>query len=46
MDKLYESLHQFGEKELRMFFNNLLNTVDHFGKDGSVEEKRLSEGLN
>lgn len=45
MDKLYESLHQFDEKELRMFLHNLLKTVDHFGKDGSLEEKRLSEKL-
>lgn len=45
MDKLYESLHQFGEKELRMFIINLLKTVDNFGKEGSIEEKRLSETL-
>lgn len=45
MDKLYESLHQFGEKELRMFFYNLLNAIDRYAKDGSIEEKSLAEGL-
>lgn len=45
MDKLYESLRQFGEKELRMFFYNLLNTVDRYGKDDCIEEKSLAEGL-
>ncbi|MZQ85499.1 DUF1835 domain-containing protein [Paenibacillus sp. 5J-6] len=45
MHKLYESLHQFGEKELRMFLYHLLNTVDHYDKEGSLEEKRLSEEL-
>jgi hypothetical protein len=45
MEKFYESLHQFGEKDLRMFFYNLLKTVDHFYKDGSIEEKKLAEGL-
>ncbi|WP_236570631.1 DUF1835 domain-containing protein [Paenibacillus sp. An7] len=45
MEKLYESLNQFSEKDLRMYFYNLLNTVDRYCKDGSFEEKRLAEGL-
>jgi hypothetical protein len=45
MDKFYESLHQFSEKELRMFFYNLLNTIDRHGKDGGIEEKKLAERL-
>jgi len=45
MEKFYESLNQFDEKGLRMFFYNLINTVDRYCKDGSAEEKKLAEGL-
>ncbi|MFD0711771.1 hypothetical protein [Paenibacillus sp. GCM10027626] len=45
MEKFYESLNQLGEKDLRLFFYNLLNTVDRYCKDGSIEEKKLAEGL-
>ncbi|HZG17152.1 MAG TPA: DUF1835 domain-containing protein [Candidatus Bathyarchaeia archaeon] len=45
MEKFYESLHQFGEKDLRMFFYKLLNTVDRYCRDGSIEEKKLAGGL-
>lgn len=45
MEKFYESLNQFSDKDLRMFFYNLLNTVDRNSKNGSIEEKKLAEGL-
>ncbi|WP_438498271.1 DUF1835 domain-containing protein [Paenibacillus sp. IHBB 3054] len=45
MEKFYDSLHQFDGNDLRLFFYNLLNTVDRYCKDGSVEEKKLAEGL-
>ncbi|WP_167569068.1 DUF1835 domain-containing protein [Brevibacillus migulae] len=45
MENFYETLHQFGEKDLRMFFYKLLNTVDRYCKDGSIEEKKLAEGI-
>lgn len=45
MEKFYDSLNQFGEKDLRMFFYNLLNTVNRYCKEGSIEEKKLAEGL-
>ena len=45
MENFNESLHQLGEKDLRMLFNNLLNTVDRYGKEGSIEEKKLGKKL-
>lgn len=45
MEKYYDRLHQMGERDLRMFLYNLLNTVDRYGKDGSNEEKDLAEGI-
>lgn len=45
MEKFYEGLNQFGEKGLRMFFYNLLTTADRYCKEGSIEEKKLAEGL-
>lgn len=45
MEKLYKKLNQLGENELRMFFYNVLNTVDRYCKDGSIEEKKLAEEL-
>lgn len=45
MDELYDNLSQLDEKELRMLFNNILQTVDRKYKSGSDEDKRLAEGL-
>ncbi|RIX47085.1 DUF1835 domain-containing protein [Paenibacillus nanensis] len=45
MDKLYESLHHFGEKELRMLYFHLLKTLDRYYEDGSIEDKHLAEGF-
>lgn len=45
MDKLFDNLSQLGEMELRMLFNNLLQTVDRKYKSGSEEDKRVAEGL-
>ncbi|MEK4324264.1 DUF1835 domain-containing protein, partial [Paenibacillus sp. FSL R7-0312] len=45
MEKFYDSLHQFDGNDLRLFLYNLLNTVDRYGKDGSIEEKKLAAGL-
>lgn len=45
MNKLYESIRQFGEKELRMLYFHLLKTLDRYYEDGSMEDKYLAEGL-
>ncbi|MFC7677371.1 DUF1835 domain-containing protein [Paenibacillus sp. GCM10028914] len=45
MKKFYENLQQFDEKDMRMFFYNVLNTVDRYRKEGSIEEKKLAEGF-
>lgn len=45
MEKFYDSLYQFDGNDLRLFFYNLLNTVDRYGTDGSIEEKKLAAGL-
>lgn len=45
MDKLYKSLHQFSETELRMFLYNILGVAERYGKDGSMKEKSIAEGL-
>lgn len=38
MDELNDNLRKFGEKELRMLFNRILQTVDHKYKSGSDED--------
>ncbi|MEK4852498.1 DUF1835 domain-containing protein [Paenibacillus sp. FSL H7-0756] len=45
MEKLYDRLHQLDGNDLRFFFYNLLKTVEHYQTNGSIEEKKLAEGL-
>ncbi|MEK4043019.1 DUF3658 domain-containing protein [Paenibacillus sp. FSL H8-0048] len=45
MEKIYDRLHQLDGNDLRFFFYNLLKTADHYQTNGSIEEKKLAEGL-